>query len=243
MVEMEIYGVSFDLVGKMPIVLLKTADGSRYLPIWIGPAEADAIAVRLQEVAVARPLTHDLLRSIIDSLGASVEYVIVNDLSAAAWGELCTGAGMGASDVLTVFVGSGVGSAIITNGRLIQGARGVAGQGVCGQERQRSGRVAAHAGRRGGRRGGRGVHRQRQRARIGLAFHERRRVQIDDIEPVRRLTWVSFCGRPRPDARASRPPFAVPRLAARALPRASRPPRGPLPSTHPTASSARCSST
>jgi bifunctional DNase/RNase len=63
------------------VVILKEKDSDRYLPIWIGPAEADAIAVRLQEVAVARPLTHDLLRSVIDSLGASVDYVIVNDLS------------------------------------------------------------------------------------------------------------------------------------------------------------------
>jgi len=63
------------------VVILKEKESDRYLPIWIGPAEADAIAVRLQEVAVARPLTHDLLRSIIDSLGASVDYVIVNDLS------------------------------------------------------------------------------------------------------------------------------------------------------------------
>src|SRR5437870_8926130 len=63
------------------VVILKEKESDRYLPIWIGPAEADAIAVRLQEVAVARPLTHDLLRSIFDSLGASVDYVIVNDLS------------------------------------------------------------------------------------------------------------------------------------------------------------------
>jgi bifunctional DNase/RNase len=63
------------------VVILKEKESDRYLPIWIGPAEADAIAVRLQEVSVARPLTHDLLRSIIDSLGASIDYVIVNDLS------------------------------------------------------------------------------------------------------------------------------------------------------------------
>jgi bifunctional DNase/RNase len=60
---------------------LKEKDADRYLPIWIGPAEADAIAVRLQEVQVARPLTHDLLRSVITELGGTVEYVLVNDLS------------------------------------------------------------------------------------------------------------------------------------------------------------------
>ena len=48
MVEMTIYGVSFDLVGKQPIVLLKTADGNRYLPIWIGHPEAAAILMKLQ---------------------------------------------------------------------------------------------------------------------------------------------------------------------------------------------------
>jgi bifunctional DNase/RNase len=63
------------------VVILREKDSDRYLPIWIGPAEADAIAVRLQDVQVARPLTHDLLRNVITDLGASVEYVFVNDLS------------------------------------------------------------------------------------------------------------------------------------------------------------------
>ena len=63
------------------VVILKEKSSDRYLPIWIGPAEADAIAVQLQEVSVARPLTHDLLRSVIDTLGAVVNHVLVNDLS------------------------------------------------------------------------------------------------------------------------------------------------------------------
>src|SRR6476660_4959150 len=61
MQEMVIYGVSFDLVGKQPIVLLKTADGNRYLPIWIGHPEAAAILMKLQGATAPRPLTHDLL--------------------------------------------------------------------------------------------------------------------------------------------------------------------------------------
>ena len=81
MVEMTIQSIRVSLMNYQRVVILKEKESDRYLPIWIGPAEADAIAVRLQEVAVARPLTHDLLRSIIDTLGASVEYVIVNDLS------------------------------------------------------------------------------------------------------------------------------------------------------------------
>lgn len=81
MIELTIESIRVSLMNYQRVVILKEKESDRYLPIWIGPAEADAIAVRLQEVAVARPLTHDLLRSVIDSLGASVDYVIVNDLS------------------------------------------------------------------------------------------------------------------------------------------------------------------
>ena len=58
---MVIYGVSFDLVGKQPIVLLKTADGNRFLPIWIGHPEAAAILMKLQNASTPRPMTHDLV--------------------------------------------------------------------------------------------------------------------------------------------------------------------------------------
>ena len=81
MVEMTIESIRVSLMNYQRVVILKEKDADRYLPIWIGPAEADAIAVRLQEVAVARPLTHDLLRSVIDSLGGAVEYILVNELS------------------------------------------------------------------------------------------------------------------------------------------------------------------
>src|ERR1051326_1450424 len=56
MYEMVIYGVSFDLVGKQPIVLLKTADGNKFLPIWIGNPEAAAILMKLQGAATPRPM-------------------------------------------------------------------------------------------------------------------------------------------------------------------------------------------
>ncbi|MFC2022885.1 bifunctional nuclease family protein, partial [Chloroflexota bacterium] len=62
------------------VVILKEKAAERYLPIWIGPAEADAIAVKLQGVSVPRPLTHDLLHSVIDALGAKVNSIIVSDL-------------------------------------------------------------------------------------------------------------------------------------------------------------------
>ncbi len=62
------------------VVILKDKGSDRYLPIWIGPAEADAIAVKLQDLSVPRPLTHDLLQTMIDTLGGSVKHILVNDL-------------------------------------------------------------------------------------------------------------------------------------------------------------------
>lgn len=81
MIEMTIESIRMNLMNYQRVVILKEKDSDRYLPIWIGHAEADAIAVRLQEVSVARPLTHDLLGTVISSLGGRVESVIVNDLS------------------------------------------------------------------------------------------------------------------------------------------------------------------
>src|SRR6476661_7349583 len=80
MIEMSIYGVSFDLVGKQPIVLLKTADGNRYLPIWIGHSEAAAILMKLQGATVPRPLTHDLLVNILGELDVEIVRVTVTEL-------------------------------------------------------------------------------------------------------------------------------------------------------------------
>src|SRR6188768_1166700 len=80
MQEMTVYGVSFDLAGKQPIVLLRTAEGRTYLPIWIGHPEAAAILMRLQGQEPPRPLTHDLACSIIDLLDAQVDRVTVTEL-------------------------------------------------------------------------------------------------------------------------------------------------------------------
>jgi len=77
---MTIYGVSFDLVGKQPIVLLKTADGNRYLPIWIGHPEAAAILMKLQGASAPRPLTHDLLVNILGELDVEIVRVTVTEL-------------------------------------------------------------------------------------------------------------------------------------------------------------------
>lgn len=78
---MSIESIRLSLMNYQRVVILREKDSDRYLPIWIGPAEADAIAVRLQDVSVARPLTHDLLRSMIEQLGGRVAYIVVNDLS------------------------------------------------------------------------------------------------------------------------------------------------------------------
>jgi uncharacterized protein len=78
--EMDIYGVSFDLVGKQPIVLLKTKDGNRYLPIWIGQPEAAAILMKLQGASTPRPMTHDLVTEILSQLDAHVVRITVTEL-------------------------------------------------------------------------------------------------------------------------------------------------------------------
>ncbi|OGO43417.1 MAG: hypothetical protein A2137_00645 [Chloroflexi bacterium RBG_16_58_8] len=80
MIEMTIDSIRVSLMNYQRVVILKEKVSDRYLPIWIGPSEADAIAVKLQGVAVPRPLTHDLLNSVIDALGAVVNSIIVNDL-------------------------------------------------------------------------------------------------------------------------------------------------------------------
>ena len=80
MVEMTIDSIRVSLMNYQRVVILKEKVADRYLPIWIGPSEADAIAVKLQGASVPRPLTHDLLRSVVDALGASVNSIVVCDL-------------------------------------------------------------------------------------------------------------------------------------------------------------------
>ena len=80
MQEMQIYGVSFDLVGKQPIVLLKTSEGNKFLPIWIGHPEAAAILMKLQSATTPRPMTHDLVTEILTQLDAQVVRITVTEL-------------------------------------------------------------------------------------------------------------------------------------------------------------------
>ena len=78
--DVEIRGLILDPVSNSPIVILKKPGENLFLPIWIGVFEANAIALQLEGVQTPRPMTHDLLRTIISSLGASLEGVVVHSL-------------------------------------------------------------------------------------------------------------------------------------------------------------------
>ena len=80
MIEVTIDSIGISPMNYQRVVILKEQAGERYLPIWIGPAEADAIALKLQSVDVPRPLSHDLLWSVISSLNASLDSVVINEL-------------------------------------------------------------------------------------------------------------------------------------------------------------------
>ncbi|MEP7059295.1 MAG: bifunctional nuclease family protein [Actinomycetota bacterium] len=80
MIEMEITGVRVELPTNQPIVLLRELGGERYLPIWIGAAEAAAIALSLQGVVTPRPMTHDLMQNILEDLQVSVHRIVVTEL-------------------------------------------------------------------------------------------------------------------------------------------------------------------
>ena len=78
--QMVIYGVSFDVIGKQPIVLLKTMEGNKFLPIWIGHPEAAAILIKLQGTKLPRPMTHDLLTDLIGQFEAEIARITVTEL-------------------------------------------------------------------------------------------------------------------------------------------------------------------
>jgi uncharacterized protein len=80
MVRMEIKGLVLDPTSNIPIVVLREQGGKLFLPIWIGVFEANAIALRIEGVEPPRPLTHDLLHSVFDQLGASIERIEISDL-------------------------------------------------------------------------------------------------------------------------------------------------------------------
>ena len=80
LVEMSIQGLMVDPITNMPIVILKDKDGDRKLPIWVGIFEANAIALQIENIATPRPMTHDLLRNVIQDLKAQVQKFVVCDL-------------------------------------------------------------------------------------------------------------------------------------------------------------------
>jgi bifunctional DNase/RNase len=79
-IVMTVGGLTLDPVTKTPIVILKDRDNKLNLPIWIGLLEATAMATELEGIKMARPMTHDLLRTVLDELGANVECVEISDL-------------------------------------------------------------------------------------------------------------------------------------------------------------------
>lgn len=80
MIEVIIDSVRVSLMSQHRVVVLKDINGERYLTIWIGPCEAEAITLKLQDQPAPRPLTHDLLRSVIREMGGQVVHILINDL-------------------------------------------------------------------------------------------------------------------------------------------------------------------
>jgi bifunctional DNase/RNase len=79
-IEMSIKGLMVDPITNMPIIVLREVEGQRVLPIWVGVFEANAIALQVENVQTPRPMTHDLLRSVITELGGQLERIVVCEL-------------------------------------------------------------------------------------------------------------------------------------------------------------------
>ena len=80
MVEMKVEGLTLDPLTNMPIIILKDSTGSKALPIWVGYFEANAIALEIEKVSTPRPMTHDLLKSLIQNMKAEVNHILVSEL-------------------------------------------------------------------------------------------------------------------------------------------------------------------
>lgn len=79
-VEMKVDGLTLDPVTNMPIIILKDMEGERVLPIWVGIFEANAIALEIEKISTPRPMTHDLIKNILDGLDASINNIFVSEL-------------------------------------------------------------------------------------------------------------------------------------------------------------------
>ena len=80
MVRVTIDSIRVSLISPQRIVVLREEDGDRHVPIWVGPYEAEALTLSLRGSTVSRPLTHDLLKNMIEALGATVSHIVINDL-------------------------------------------------------------------------------------------------------------------------------------------------------------------
>ncbi|MEW6516836.1 MAG: bifunctional nuclease family protein [candidate division FCPU426 bacterium] len=80
MVEMKVKGLAVDANSKIPVVILTDPEEKRYLPIWIGIYEADAILIALEKINVPRPMTHDLLKSVLETLGVTIERILIHNI-------------------------------------------------------------------------------------------------------------------------------------------------------------------
>jgi bifunctional DNase/RNase len=80
MIEVVIDSIRISLISQHRIVMLRDMDGERQLPIWIGPCEAEAITIELQDMEIARPVTHDLLKNVIGEMGGNVSHILINEL-------------------------------------------------------------------------------------------------------------------------------------------------------------------
>jgi bifunctional DNase/RNase len=80
MVKMEIKGLLMDPVSNMPVVILRDAADGVFLPIWVGIFEANAIALEMEKIATPRPMTHDLLKNLLEELDATVDRIVINEL-------------------------------------------------------------------------------------------------------------------------------------------------------------------
>ena len=79
-IEMKIKGLVVDPISKMPIVVLEELNGDRMLPIWIGVFEANAIAIKIENISTPRPMTHDLLKSLLETTDTIIKKIVINDV-------------------------------------------------------------------------------------------------------------------------------------------------------------------
>lgn len=80
MITVQVVGIRLEIPSNQPVLILRDEDNARYLPLWIGPAEATAISIALDAIKSPRPLTHDLLKSVIENFGDKVVSVSINEL-------------------------------------------------------------------------------------------------------------------------------------------------------------------